>query len=114
VGERSPVTEATIDPVQGFPSINGNEKNVAYNPFDERHQQTILCKVEVALRDIDVGEEVLVNYLMYGDDDWEMNLKEIKEMCSGHGGRVSAYEEKSSCSTCSDNIQKIKSQNIVH
>jgi hypothetical protein len=49
-----------------------------------------------ALRDIQAGEEILDNYIMFGggadQTDFDTNLKELKSMCGGSGGIVHGYE----------------------
>jgi len=79
------------------PSEVYDDGNDIYDPYEERHFPMWECGKFVALRDIQVGEEILDNYMVFGGsediEDWEKNLRELKAMCSGNLGRVAAYEQ---------------------
>jgi len=101
MGRKLAANEATIDFKQEITTMGEDIDNGTinvYNPFNERHSRTMKCQEDVALRDIHVGEEILGNYLTFAAvDQWEENLKEIKDLCSGTViGRVSEYENEDS------------------
>ena len=69
-----------------------NEPSV-YNPVIERHLRQRLSTGDYTLRAIKKGEEILCNYLAFGDpDDWEEEVLGLRTMCAGKAGEVSAYE----------------------
>jgi hypothetical protein len=95
VGTQLNETETTLDLGHGPKGIyeDGNE---VYHPFAERHFPLWECSDFRALRDIEAGEEIFDNYLVFGGgqdvDDWEHNLNELKHLCTGGTGRITEYE----------------------
>ena len=74
-----------------------DDSNELYHPYWERHFPLWGCNEFVALRDIEAGEELLDNYLVFGGDEdanWESNLQELKKLCSGGTGRITEYEKE--------------------
>jgi hypothetical protein len=96
------VTEQTA--VTGLgPAANGcREKILTYSPVADRLYPDWGCgDTTRVLRDVEAGEELLDNYLPFGGTengtDWEDNLAELKQLCSGNGvGSVVQYEASSS------------------
>ena len=93
-------TEATLDLGRGSTALYGydEERSTAFNPFLERHFPLEDCGDFITLRDIQEGEELLDNYLVFGGYDpeyFEGNLAELKQICSGGVGKVLEYDEKS-------------------
>ena len=89
IGITLPFTEATLEakPAGIF------EAEEAYDPFNGRHFQATTCLEMKSLRDIQKGEELLDNYLAFGDENFfEANLAELKAMCSSGVGLVNAVE----------------------
>lgn len=68
-----------------------------YHPYQERHYPKWSCGEFLSLRDIVAGEEILDNYLVFGGGDdvreWEENLEELKNLCTGGTGFVARYEK---------------------
>lgn len=69
-----------------------------YNPYRDRLYPDWGCDdTSQALRDIDAGEELLDNYLVFGGsesgEEWEDVLIELKRMCSGGVGTITQYED---------------------
>jgi hypothetical protein len=95
IGDRLSVNEMTMDLGVGPEGIF-DDSHELYHPYLERHYPKWSCGEFVALRDIEAGEELLDNYLVFGggDDirDWEENLQELKNLCSGGTGFVTRYE----------------------
>lgn len=76
----------------------GLGEEYVYNPYSDRNYPDWGCDDTTrALRDIDAGEEVLDNYLVFGGsesgEEWEEVLIELKRMCSGGVGAITQYEE---------------------
>jgi len=99
IGVKLNMTESTVDAPDAQSSLQeilGNEHRYAFNPFAERHFPLWQCeKSMTTLHDIEAGEEMFDNYLMYGgEEDWEENLAELKTMCSGGIGTVTQYEDE--------------------
>jgi hypothetical protein len=97
VGKRLDVNEMTMELGIGPEGIV-DDSNELYHPYRERHFPLWGCNEFVALRDIEVGEELLDNYLVFGsgeDATWERNLRELKMMCTGGTGKITEYEEES-------------------
>lgn len=96
VGTKLNETELTVDIGQVSFEV-WNDGNEVYNPFDERQFPFWQCNKFVTLRDMQANEELLDNYLVFGGDsdltDWEQNLRELKEICSGRKGKVAIYDE---------------------
>lgn len=72
-----------------------DDENEVFDPFSERHYPAWGCSDFVALRDIEAGEELFDNYLVFGGsktEDWLDNLQELQSVCSGGIGLVSSYE----------------------
>jgi hypothetical protein len=69
----------------------------AYHPRMTRHFPSTPDDVNVALRDIPAGSELLDNYLVFGGVDnveyWDENLVDLKNMCSGRSGSITQYEK---------------------
>lgn len=65
-----------------------------YYPFAERHFPLWYCDDFKALHDIERGEELFDNYLVFGGSEgWDANLQELQDLCSGKTGSVSLYEQ---------------------
>jgi hypothetical protein len=65
-----------------------------FYPFAERHFPLWFCDEFKALHDIERGEELFDNYLVFGGEEgWDENLIELQEICSGKIGLVAQYEE---------------------
>jgi hypothetical protein len=69
-----------------------------YNPYRDRKFPDWGCDDTTrALRDIEAGEELLDNYIVFGGSEsgveWEEVLIEVKRMCSGGVGAITQYEE---------------------
>ena len=71
--------------------------NEFFNPYSERRYFSLDHNSMRAVRDISAGEEILDNYLIFGggqdQEDFDDNLRELQQMCSGGNGIVSDYEE---------------------
>ena len=91
-------TETTIPLGHGIPAILAKEEASVFHPFNERHFDSKGWEDDVALRTIEAGEEILDNYLVFGGtgdvEEWELNLEELKVLCSGGVGVVSEYEDE--------------------
>ena len=98
VGATLNETEASIEFGQGPTTVFGDHlDSVAFNPFAERHFPMWDCAGFVAHQDIEKGEEILDNYIIFGGTDWEefeSNLAALKTLCSGGIGKVFEYEEQ--------------------
>lgn len=96
VGERLTFNEATLE--VGTPVSSHYDGGYdMFNPFAERHYLSMYCLESTASVDINAGEEIFDNYLTLAGDhqhDFDLNLEEIKGLCSGSKGLVSLYEEK--------------------
>ena len=97
VGTPLAVTEMTMELGRGPEGVY-DDNNEVHHPFDERHYPQWDCQSFVALRDIEAGEELLDNYLVFGGsedvDFWDKTLQELKDLCSGGTGTITEYEEK--------------------
>ena len=72
-----------------------NEREIEFNPYTLRHFPGWGCQEYVANRDINIGEEMLDNYIGYGGDlEFDKNLQELRTLCSGDIGLVSRYEQQ--------------------
>ena len=94
IGTPLDVTELTID-TNSEPDEFYSDENDVYNPFSDRHYPAWECSGFVALRDIEAGEELFDNYLVFGGakpEDWKQNAKELQSICSGGLGRIATYE----------------------
>jgi hypothetical protein len=95
VGTPLNVNEITALPGVG-PGDDFDDLNVAYNPYDDRRFPLWECEKFVALRDIQQGEELFDNYLVFGGssntEDWDNNLMELKSVCMGNAGTIAKYE----------------------
>ena len=98
IGAKLNETEASIEFGQGPTKVFGDHLDSdAFNPFAERHFPMWDCASFVAHRDIEKGEELLDNYIIFGGKDWEefeANLADLKTLCSGGVGKVFEYEEQ--------------------
>jgi hypothetical protein len=68
-----------------------------YDPYHERHYPMWQCQSLVANRDIDMGEEVLDNYVDYiGTDEslWFEFLDELQHVCTGGIGYITQYDNE--------------------
>lgn len=97
VGVKLNETEATLDFGRGPSALHGygDEGPTVFNPFFERHFPLEGCGDFVTLRDIEAGEELLDNYIVFGGYDldyFEANLAELKQVCSGGVGKVYEYD----------------------
>lgn len=99
VGARLQVNEMTMKIGLGPEGIY-DDSNEIYHPYIERQFPQWDCQGFVALRDIEAGEELLDNYLVFGGGEdvhtWDDNLKELKNMCMGGAGSVLEYEQENS------------------
>ena len=98
VGEKLTETEMSANLGQGPAGVwfDVDAEFDIFNPFLERHFPQHLCSNFRALRDIEAGEELLDNYLVFGGEDldeWEDNLVSLKSMCMGEPGKIFEYEE---------------------
>ena len=99
IGWPLPLTEETA-PLGAGPAAAGYAFELyPYDPFSARQFPSWECtSTNAALRDIEAGEELLDNYLVFGgsesDEEWERQLVELKELCSGSVvGLIKAYED---------------------
>lgn len=92
-GVNSDVTEFTADIVRIPESLNWRTR--VFNPVVDRNLRHFTSGADVAMRSIKAGEEILDNYLAFvgTDDDWEYDVKSLREQCSGAVGEVGLYEE---------------------
>jgi hypothetical protein len=74
----------------------------AYHPWLTRHFPSSPDDINIALRDIYAGEEILENYLVFGGvesiEDWDENLSELQTICAGGSGLISKYEQEGAAS----------------
>ena len=98
IGAKLNETEASIEFGQGPTTVFGNHLySVSFNPFADRHFPKWDCAGFVVHRDIEKGEELFDNYIIFGSKDWEefeSNLADLKTLCSGGVGKVIEYEEQ--------------------
>jgi hypothetical protein len=68
-----------------------------YNPALDRSQRTYNCAGDVALRDIEAGEEIFNNYVVFVDlADLDEYAESLRAECEGSAiGQISAYEMSS-------------------
>jgi hypothetical protein len=73
-----------------------DDENDVYHPYNERQFPFWECEKFVTLRDIEAGEELFDNYLVFGGgadlEDWDKNLMELKSVCLGASGTIAEYE----------------------
>ena len=96
VGANLNETEATIELGQGPTKVYRRKSSNVFDPFLERHFSPSHCADFVTHRDIEVGEELFDNYIVFGgsdEEDFETNLVELKALCSGGVGTIFEYEE---------------------
>ena len=78
------ITENTVDPDNPpeFQYSKGQSKT-CFNPVIDRHLPHLVGGLDVALRDIEAGEEILDNYLtlVSSKADWKDLVKRLKEEC---------------------------------
>jgi hypothetical protein len=95
VGTPLDVTEMTAIVGVGPGTVYDDVTDV-HHPFNERRFPFWECEKFVALRDIQKGEELFDNYLVFGGgddiDDWDKNLLELKAVCMGKAGTIAEYE----------------------
>lgn len=95
VGTPLDINEITA-PLGVGPGIAYDDVNEVYNPYNDRRFPLWECEKFVALRDIEKGEELFDNYLVFGGgdnmDDWDKNLLELKSVCMGKSGTIAEYE----------------------
>jgi hypothetical protein len=93
------MSELTVDLSMLANQIIYDDDNDSYNPFMERRFPSWGCPDFKALRDIEEGEEVLDNYLVFGGscgNRLHEYIEELKTMCAGGGiGSVLQYELES-------------------
>ena len=66
-----------------------------YDPYAERQYPMWDCSTVQANRDIEAGEEILVDYMcMSGTDNIIEDIADLKHLCSGGLGVVAQYEEQ--------------------
>lgn len=85
------------------PKANGFDDAISvYDAFSDRIYPMWNCASNsLALHDIELGEEVLDNYLVYSGesevengDGWEEAVLSLRAMCAGKSiGTITAYEE---------------------
>lgn len=86
-------TEATLKVGSGSQRMYERSLD-GYNPFAERRFPLWFCEDYKTLRDINRGDELFDNYIVFGGkDNWDANLQELQEICSGKSGTVSLYEQ---------------------
>ena len=67
----------------------------AYDPFWERQYPLLDCQSKVANRDIDIGEEMLDDYMCMGGTKYLCeSIKDLQNVCSGGIGFVTQYEDE--------------------
>lgn len=87
-------TEATIQMGDDPREIIDRSLFKSFHPFYERHFPQWSCEDFTAVHDIERGGELFDNYLVLGGEEgWEANLLELKDICSGKTGSVSQYEQ---------------------
>lgn len=70
-------------------------ENDAYDPFSERQYPMWNCQNNIANRDIDIGEEMLDEYMCMGGTQYLMeSINDLQNMCRGGDGFVTLYEEE--------------------
>ena len=92
-------TELTIDLANISTEIEQDLLNLhEYNPMIARNLPHLWGGVEVALRDIQAGEEILSNYVSFGCSEAKRCVSQIEELqriCRGEGvGYVTKLEER--------------------
>jgi hypothetical protein len=64
-----------------------------YDPRYDRQYPEWRWQDHVAIREIDIGEEILDNYICYdGSEDILENVDELQDLCGGAIGFVTQYE----------------------
>jgi hypothetical protein len=64
-----------------------------YNPQYDRRYPEWGCQYNIAVRDIDIDEEILDNYICYGGTDFFLDvIDELQQVCGGGIGFVTQYE----------------------
>jgi hypothetical protein len=87
------ISELTVDLKTLANQTFYDDKNLPYHPYIERHFPSWGCASFKALRDIEEGEEILDNYMVFGGSkELHGYVKELKTICSGGIGSVSQYE----------------------
>jgi hypothetical protein len=78
------------------PGSEYDDINDVYHPYNDRRFPLWECEKFIALRDIEKGEELFDNYLVFGGgdsiEDWDKNLLELKSICQGKSGTIAEYE----------------------
>mmetsp|Transcript_35793 Transcript_35793/g.35996 ORF Transcript_35793/g.35996 Transcript_35793/m.35996 type:complete len:82 (+) Transcript_35793:125-370(+) len=78
------MTEDTVDPETPpeFQYAKGSFKTL-FNPVIDRHLPHLVGGLDVALRDIEAGEEIFDNYLTLVSNkaDWKELVKGLKAQC---------------------------------
>lgn len=71
-----------------------------YDPFWERQYPMWECQNNIANRDIEIGEEILDDYMCMGGAEYlTESIADLQNVCSGGIGLVSMYEEEVLVST---------------
>ena len=66
-----------------------------YDPYWERQYPMWECQSSIANRDIEIGEEMLDEYMCMGGTIYLMEcIAELQNVCSGGVGFVTTYEEE--------------------
>ena len=84
------LTEFTADPKKPPDSIEHD----LYNPWLDRNLH-FTDDIDISLRDLRKGEEILSDYLKFAADSWESDVLDLREICRGSMvGEVLNYELK--------------------
>ena len=66
-----------------------------YHPYWERQYPMWGCQSMIANRDIEMGEEILYDYMcMSGTDNMLQEIEHLQSICNGGLGYVSQYENE--------------------
>lgn len=78
-----------------YDSYSGDEGLYEYSPHKSRHIHRISTTPELALKDINAGDELFTDYLdlSVGNEWWE-EVEELKRMCNGEGVGLIEQTEK--------------------
>jgi len=92
--EYSPITESSVDLTMYKIPEDHKCTAIPYSPVQERHLRQIMSAGDIALREIEAGEEILVNYVTFADpEEWIDKVKRLRDQCEGKAvGEVEEYE----------------------
>jgi len=97
IGEETIHTEETIQLGEDVLRVY-DARSEFFNPYAERNVMSYDSNGIAAIKDIPAGGEILDNYLVFGGGfdqrDFDDNLRELKNICSGLGGTVHQYEQE--------------------